>query len=80
MTVPRQGECRHCRWFIFSLLAGLAVGLAQRSAGDGSGDTASRVIGWMYSFCWSVSFWPQIVLNWQRKATTGLSLNFQVKF
>jgi hypothetical protein len=61
-------------------LTRLAAGLAQRSTGKGSGDTVSRVIGRMNSFCWSVSFWPQIVLNCQLKAATGVSLNFQVKF
>jgi cystinosin len=65
-------------WVVGSLAAGLGVGLAQRRGDEGSADTASRVMGWMYFFCWSVSFYPQIVLNWQRKATTGLSLDFQV--
>ncbi|KAF2738474.1 cystinosin [Polyplosphaeria fusca] len=36
----------------------------------------SRVLGWMYFLCWSGSFYPQPVLNWQRKATLGLAIDF----
>jgi len=36
----------------------------------------SHVIGWMYFLAWSVSFYPQLILNYQRKSTQGLSYNF----
>lgn len=36
----------------------------------------SAVCGWTYFVCWSVSFWPQVLLNYQRKAVDGLSTDF----
>ncbi len=36
----------------------------------------SAVCGWTYFVCWSVSFWPQVLLNYQRKAVDGLSVDF----
>ncbi|GBG28292.1 Cystinosin [Hondaea fermentalgiana] len=36
----------------------------------------SWVIGWLYFVAWSVSFYPQLVLNYQRKSTEGLSYDF----
>ncbi|KAJ3177255.1 hypothetical protein HDU87_004506 [Geranomyces variabilis] len=36
----------------------------------------SPIIGWAYFVAWSLSFYPQIVLNWRRKSIHGLSLDF----
>eukprot|EP00300_Choanocystis_sp_HF-7_P008830 c16132_g1_i2.p1 GENE.c16132_g1_i2~~c16132_g1_i2.p1 ORF type:complete len:254 (+),score=46.71 c16132_g1_i2:27-764(+) len=36
----------------------------------------SNACGWIYFFAWSVSFYPQIVWNYQRKSVVGLSLDF----
>ncbi|RPA86385.1 PQ-loop-domain-containing protein [Ascobolus immersus RN42] len=36
----------------------------------------SRLIGWTYFCCWSFSFYPQLWKNYQRKAVTGLSVDF----
>ena len=30
-------------------------------------DIFSQVIGWIYFAAWSVSFYPQVYLNWKRK-------------
>ncbi|OQR99544.1 Lysosomal Cystine Transporter (LCT) Family [Achlya hypogyna] len=38
----------------------------------------SSIVGWIYFACWSVSFWPQVFLNWRRKSVVGLSLDFLV--
>ncbi|KAJ3154680.1 hypothetical protein HDU89_007919 [Geranomyces variabilis] len=38
--------------------------------------SVSPVIGWAYFVAWSLSFYPQIVLNWRRKSINGLSLDF----
>lgn len=38
----------------------------------------STAIGWTYFLAWSVSFYPQLILNWRRKAVTGLSLDYVV--
>ncbi|TPX56007.1 hypothetical protein PhCBS80983_g04869 [Powellomyces hirtus] len=36
----------------------------------------SPVIGWSYFVAWSLSFYPQVILNWRRKSINGLSLDF----
>ena len=37
---------------------------------------ASMILGWTYFLAWSVSFYPQAVLNWERRSVVGLSLDF----
>lgn len=39
-------------------------------------ETLSVVVGWIYFLAWSVSFYPQIYLNWKRKCVEGLSFDF----
>ncbi|KAK6038205.1 putative cystinosin [Cooperia oncophora] len=34
------------------------------------------IVGWMYFFAWSLSFYPQIILNFRRKSVTGLNFDF----
>ncbi|KAF1958812.1 hypothetical protein CC80DRAFT_490603 [Byssothecium circinans] len=36
----------------------------------------SRLLGWAYFLCWSGSFYPQPISNWQRKNTLGLAIDF----
>ncbi|KDQ05566.1 hypothetical protein BOTBODRAFT_40010 [Botryobasidium botryosum FD-172 SS1] len=36
----------------------------------------SQVIGWGYFFSWSISFYPQAILNWRRKSVEGLSIDY----
>ena len=36
----------------------------------------SGVIGWTYFFAWSISFYPQVIHNFRRKTTAGLSVDF----
>ena len=36
----------------------------------------SSTIGWAYFSCWSLSFWPQTLLNWSRKSVEGLSFDY----
>jgi cystinosin len=36
----------------------------------------SETMGWVYFTAWSVSFFPQFILNWQRKSTVGLSYEY----
>ncbi|KAJ2520001.1 hypothetical protein GGI11_002412 [Coemansia sp. RSA 2049] len=42
------------------------------------GGTVSAVLGWTYFVAWSVSFYPQIILNYKRKSVEGLSIDFLV--
>lgn len=39
--------------------------------------TFSKVLGWSYFACWSLSFYPQFILNCRRRNTEGLSVDFQ---
>lgn len=41
-------------------------------------EVLSTVIGWVYFAAWSISFYPQVILNWQRKSVVGLSFDFTV--
>ncbi|GAA5868201.1 hypothetical protein JCM3774_000597 [Rhodotorula dairenensis] len=36
----------------------------------------SQSLGWIYTIIWSLSFYPQIWINYRRKSTTGLSMDF----
>lgn len=35
-----------------------------------------RVAGWIYTLSWSLSFYPQPLLNYKRKSTHGLAIDF----
>jgi len=41
-----------------------------------TGDIVSSVIGWVYFAAWTISFYPQIWLNFRRKTVTGLSCDY----
>lgn len=36
----------------------------------------SEVVGWVYFAAWSVSFYPQIYINFKRKSVVGYSLDY----
>lgn len=38
----------------------------------------SALLGWTYFCAWSVSFYPQLYMNWRRKSVEGLSVDFVV--
>ncbi|CAM9430664.1 unnamed protein product [Phaeothamnion confervicola] len=61
-------------------VAGTAVGLVLPSSTtlNGRYKYVSPVMGWTYFFSWSLSFYPQVISNWRRKTTTGLSVDFQL--
>jgi cystinosin len=68
-------------WLIVAVIGGVVV--AFFSPFDHTKDpkpwgTVSSYTGWIYFFCWSVSFYPQVYLNWKRKSTIGLSFDFQM--
>lgn len=39
-------------------------------------NTLAQIIGWIYFFAWSISFYPQIWLNFTRQNVSGLSFDF----
>ena len=47
--------------------------MARSAAASG----ASSALGWLYFVSWSVSFYPQAVLNYRRKSVVGMSFDFQ---
>jgi cystinosin len=63
------------------LVAGTALGLALPKNPvftDVWYRSLSACIGYTYFLCWSVSFYPQIMTNYRRKSTAGLSPDFCV--
>lgn len=38
--------------------------------------TISRILGWSYFLCWSLSFYPQPLSNFRRRSTRGLTIDF----
>ncbi len=39
-------------------------------------DVLAAITGWIYFFAWSISFYPQVFLNYKRKSTDGFSVEF----
>lgn len=39
-------------------------------------DADDRLCGWLYFIAWSLSFYPQPLLNFRRKTTQGLTPDF----
>ncbi|KAI0491143.1 PQ loop repeat-domain-containing protein [Xylaria cf. heliscus] len=36
----------------------------------------SALFGWVYTLCWSLSFYPQAILNFRKKSTGGTTVDF----
>ncbi|KAI0197317.1 PQ loop repeat-domain-containing protein [Xylaria flabelliformis] len=36
----------------------------------------SALFGWVYTICWSLSFYPQAILNFRKKSTAGTTVDF----
>ncbi|KAJ4957548.1 hypothetical protein NE237_024659 [Protea cynaroides] len=41
-------------------------------------EIAYNIFGWIAFISWSISFYPQVILNYRRKSVVGLSFNFLV--
>lgn len=39
-------------------------------------DILIQVVGWIYFAAWSISFYPQIILNFRRRSVVGLNFDF----
>lgn len=39
-------------------------------------EVISAVFGWVYTLCWSASFYSQPLLNWRRRSTSGTTVDF----
>ncbi|OQR89961.1 Lysosomal Cystine Transporter (LCT) Family [Achlya hypogyna] len=62
------------------LVVGLGLGFAldANASVPPPFNRVSSVIGWMYFASWSLTFWPQIFLNWRRQSVEGMAIDFQV--
>mmetsp|Transcript_7835 Transcript_7835/g.8968 ORF Transcript_7835/g.8968 Transcript_7835/m.8968 type:complete len:294 (+) Transcript_7835:1-882(+) len=41
-------------------------------------EITSLAFGWIYFIAWSISFYPQGILNWQKKSVAGFSIEFAI--
>jgi cystinosin len=39
-------------------------------------EVLSQLFGWIYSISWSLSFYPQPILNFRRRSTSGTTIDF----
>lgn len=71
-----------CTTYFIVLAIGLGLGFGLPTPAicstctNQSWNVASSVMGWVYFSAWSVSFWPQILVNWHRKSVVGLSFDY----
>ena len=68
-------------WSIYLLLGGIILGLIlpkNTSIPSQTWQISSNIIGYTYFLAWSTSFYPQIFLNYHRRTTRGLSVDFCV--
>lgn len=62
---------------IVVIALGLGLGLAHWHH-DTAMEITSACLGWAYFACWSLSFYPQPIQNWERKSVVGLSFDYAV--
>lgn len=80
----RLGRYATAFWLVGPLVIGTAIGWWAPVQGEPcSGlppaiERLSTIIGWVYFAAWSISFYPQVWLNFGRKSVVGMSLDFQV--
>eukprot|EP00887_Chlorella_sp_A99_P004367 scaffold15.g4367.t1 len=67
-------------WLVAPIVIGLVLGLVLPTSCllPWPWNRVSQIIGWIYFAAWSVSFYPQLHLNYRRKSVSGLSLDFQL--
>jgi len=77
-----QKSWRENLWVPGALLLGILVGaffpISSSYKGTDFEARISELLGWTYFFAWSTSFYPQVVLNYQRRSVVGLSFDFQI--
>lgn len=79
--VRNGGRRNFLTWASCLLLGGMILGMALPTNPKIPSHTwqiSSNVVGYTYFLAWSSSFYPQIILNYQRKKTGGLSVDFCV--
>ena len=79
--VRNGGRRNFLTWTSCLLLGGMILGMAlptNPKIPSHAWQISSNVVGYTYFLAWSSSFYPQIILNYQRKKTGGLSVDFCV--
>ena len=80
-TMPKRCD-PELLWLLISLLGGVVIAACTPTSththDPAPWATLSKYTGWIYFMCWSVSFYPQVYLNWNRKSTVGLSFDYQL--
>jgi len=68
-------------WSFYLLLGGVILGMllpTNPHLPSRTWQRLSNIVGYTYFLSWSLSFYPQIFLNYQRRTTRGLSVDFCV--
>jgi len=74
--LPRICDISIKNWLIpASVFLGVLVGVIVPGDSDLSSEyrPVSSIIGWIYFFAWTLSFYPQVMLNYVRKNTLGFN-------
>ena len=74
-------DCKLLKWSFYLLLGGTILGLIlpkNTNIPSHSWQILSNIVGYTYFLAWSASFYPQILLNYNRRTTRGLSVDFCV--
>ncbi|KAL7449341.1 hypothetical protein ACHAWC_003170 [Mediolabrus comicus] len=69
------------KWVISLVLGGILLGTIlpqNETLPSATWRLLSSIIGYIYFLAWSSSFYPQIVMNYERQTTRGLSVDFCV--
>lgn len=67
-----------CKGLSFTVLLGILLGLIippSETLNTNWYPSVSNILGYTYFVAWSISFYPQIILNYKRKKTEGLSVD-----
>lgn len=62
------------------VLSGLILGFAapMSNTNPAPWNRISAIIGWTYFAAWSISFYPQVFLNYRRRSVVGMAFDYQV--
>lgn len=80
----RLGYALTAVWLLGPATIGVCIGSFISTKGEPcSGlppavERLSTILGWTYFAAWSISFYPQVWLNFRRRSVVGLSLDFQI--
>merc|ERR1719291_1606442 len=74
-----QDRANVAKWSTLLFFSGIVLGISlpkNQHLPSRSWQILSNIIGYTYFVAWSASFYPQVVMNYNRKTTLGLSVDF----